>query len=247
LKEEALDRTMWRAGFGRGFGPVVRQTAKWMNVYVCVCVCVCVCLCVYIYLHLLVQSNNTPYCLLLSAKQNVLTIAKKVEVTWESGSRCWWRSWLRHCATSRKIATSIPDDVTAIFYWHNPSGRTTALGSTQPFLGGGKGGRCVGLTTLPPSCADCLEIWEPQPPGTLRVCPGLYWDCFTFLHLQFKWFISYCLFFFFNTLKGSTVKVLGVSILGLCDLSVGCDNSGLCGDIGFRNSWDAHSSFARAS
>jgi hypothetical protein len=28
LKEEALDRTMWRAHFGRGFGPVVRQTAK---------------------------------------------------------------------------------------------------------------------------------------------------------------------------------------------------------------------------
>ena len=26
LKEEALDRTMWRAHFGRGFGPVVRQT-----------------------------------------------------------------------------------------------------------------------------------------------------------------------------------------------------------------------------
>jgi len=24
LKEEALDRNMWRAGFGRGFGPVVR-------------------------------------------------------------------------------------------------------------------------------------------------------------------------------------------------------------------------------
>ena len=31
LKEEALDRTMWRADFGRGFEPVVRQTAKWMN------------------------------------------------------------------------------------------------------------------------------------------------------------------------------------------------------------------------
>jgi hypothetical protein len=28
LKEEALDRTMWRAHFGRSFGPVVRQTAK---------------------------------------------------------------------------------------------------------------------------------------------------------------------------------------------------------------------------
>ena len=37
----------------------------------------------------------------------------------------------------------------------------------------GKGSRCVGLTTLPPSCTDCLEIWEPQIPGTLRACPGL--------------------------------------------------------------------------
>ena len=27
-KEEALDLTMWRARFGRGFGPVVRQTTK---------------------------------------------------------------------------------------------------------------------------------------------------------------------------------------------------------------------------
>ena len=28
LKEEALDRTMWTARFGRRFGPVVRRTAK---------------------------------------------------------------------------------------------------------------------------------------------------------------------------------------------------------------------------
>jgi hypothetical protein len=28
LKKEALDRTIWRARFGRGFGPVVRQTTK---------------------------------------------------------------------------------------------------------------------------------------------------------------------------------------------------------------------------
>ena len=28
LKEEALDRPMWIARFGRGFGPVVRQTTK---------------------------------------------------------------------------------------------------------------------------------------------------------------------------------------------------------------------------
>jgi hypothetical protein len=28
LKEEALDLTMWRARFGRDFGPVVKQTTK---------------------------------------------------------------------------------------------------------------------------------------------------------------------------------------------------------------------------
>jgi len=32
---------------------------------------------------------------------------------------------------------------------------------------GGKGGRCERLTTLPPTCVDCLVIWEPQTPATL--------------------------------------------------------------------------------
>jgi hypothetical protein len=31
LKEGAQDRTLWRARFGRGFGPVVRQTTKLVN------------------------------------------------------------------------------------------------------------------------------------------------------------------------------------------------------------------------
>jgi len=43
-----------------------------------------------------------------------------------------WRSWLRNCATSQKVAGSIPDVVTEIFHWHNPSDRTRARGSTQP-------------------------------------------------------------------------------------------------------------------
>jgi hypothetical protein len=66
------------------------------------------------------------------------------------------------------------------FFIDNPSGRTIALGSTQTpkeistrKLPGVKGSRCVGLTTLPPSCADGLKIWEPQPPGTLRAYQGL--------------------------------------------------------------------------
>ena len=50
----------------------------------------------------------------------------------------------------------------------------------QEYFLGGKCGRCVGLTTLPPSCAECLEIWEPQTPGTLRACSGLYRNCFNF-------------------------------------------------------------------
>jgi hypothetical protein len=28
LKAEALDRTLWRSRFGRGYGPVVRQTTE---------------------------------------------------------------------------------------------------------------------------------------------------------------------------------------------------------------------------
>ena len=36
------------------------------------------------------------------------------------------------------------------------------------------------LTTSPPSCAECHEIWEPKPSGTLWATPGLLRDCFTF-------------------------------------------------------------------
>ena len=48
--------------------------------------------------------------------------------------------------------------------------------STRNISLGGKGGLFVGLTNLPPSRADFLEIWEPQPPGTsgpLQACNGI--------------------------------------------------------------------------
>jgi len=38
---------------------------------------------------------------------------------------------VRRCATSWKVAGSIPDVVTGIFHWHNPSGCIMTLGSTQ--------------------------------------------------------------------------------------------------------------------
>ena len=72
------------------------------------------------------------------------------------------------------------DGVTEIFHWPNPSGRTMTLGSTQPQTemstrnnSWDKGGQCLGLTTLPPSCVDWREIWESQPPGAIKACPSL--------------------------------------------------------------------------
>jgi hypothetical protein len=38
---------------------------------------------------------------------------------------------LRHYATSRKVAGSIPDVVIGFLNWPNPSSRTMSLGSTQ--------------------------------------------------------------------------------------------------------------------
>jgi hypothetical protein len=59
---------------------------------------------------------------------------------------------------------------TALWPWGNSVSNRNEY---QEYFPGGKGGRYVGLTTLLPSCADCLEIWEPQPPGTLTACPDL--------------------------------------------------------------------------
>jgi len=63
-------------------------------------------------------------------------------------------SWGGPCATSRKVAGSIPDGIIGNFHRHIPSDCTMALGSTQSptemstrNIFWGKGGRCEGLTT----------------------------------------------------------------------------------------------------
>jgi hypothetical protein len=58
-----------------------------------------------------------------------------------------------------------------------------ALGSTQPLtemstknISWDKGSRCVGLRTLPLSCADCLKIWSfnlLEPSGPVKGCNGV--------------------------------------------------------------------------
>jgi hypothetical protein len=81
--------------------------------------------------------------------------------------------------------------VTVFFSDISPSDHSKALGSTQPLvkmntrnIPGGKGGRCVRLITSPPSCAECQEIWQPKPPGTLWATPGLLQDSFTFTLME---------------------------------------------------------------
>jgi hypothetical protein len=50
----------------------------------------------------------------------------------------------------------------------------------ENFLGG-KGYRFLGMTNLPLSRADCLEIRQLELPENLRAFPDLYRDCFTCL------------------------------------------------------------------
>jgi hypothetical protein len=79
----------------------------------------------------------------------------------------------------------IHDGVTGIFHQCNPSNHygpvvdsVSNRNEYQEYFLGGKNDRS-GLTTLPLPSADHHEIWDSQPPGTLRACPGLSRNCFT--------------------------------------------------------------------
>jgi len=57
----------------------------------------------------------------------------------------------------------------ALWSW----GRLSTQQTWVPWIfPGSKGGRYVGLKTLPNLCADCLEIWQPQPPRNIRAFQG---------------------------------------------------------------------------
>ena len=101
-----------------------------------------------------------------------------------------WRSWLRHCATSWKVAGSIPVGIIEISYGLKFSGRIRVLGSTQPLTNEyqesslrDKGDRCVGPTTLPPSRAKCPEILDAENSWTLK---GLSRSSFNFTNYTYN-------------------------------------------------------------
>ena len=69
-----------------------------------------------------------------------------------------------------------------------------------------KAGRCVGLTFLPPSWTEFLEIWAPQPPRAVWVFPSLYRDCDSFTTA--KWcraLVSYVM----TRLRKNVLRLLG--------------------------------------
>ena len=80
-----------------------------------------------------------------------------------TSSRAWGSVVVK--AASRKVPGSIPGRVTGDFFRsirqvHVP-GVDSASKNVYQDIPGGKGGRGIRVTTLPPSCAECLEIWEP--------------------------------------------------------------------------------------
>jgi len=70
------------------------------------------------------QANRITSIVTVSTNPHVHMQTRVVGI---NGTR--WCSWVRHCATRREVAGSIPD-VSGI-YWLNPSGRTMVLGSTH--------------------------------------------------------------------------------------------------------------------
>jgi hypothetical protein len=71
------------------------------------------------------------------------------------------------------------------------------VGSTQSLMemsiriigveGGGKGAPCLGLSTLPHSFADCVEIWQPSSPGRTGACPSRYENSFSHCFRIYVW------------------------------------------------------------
>jgi hypothetical protein len=86
-------------------------------------------------------------------------------------------------------AGSIHDGVIGIFHWHNPSGCTMALGSTQPLTEMSTRNICWGVKVAGASGWQPYHLHVPtvlksgslnllEPPGPARACTGTALPCF---------------------------------------------------------------------
>jgi len=94
------------------------------------------------------------------------TVAQSIEALCCKPEGCRFDLWLCHWNFSLTWSFWLP-----CVPWVNSASNRNEY---QEYFLGGKGGWCTGLTTLPLTSTDCLEIWEPYHSGTFRVCPGLY-------------------------------------------------------------------------
>ena len=88
------------------------------------------------------------------------------------------------CATSWKVAGSIPDGVIGIFHWHKPSGRTMTLGLTQPLTEMSTrniswGIKAAGAWGWQPYCLHVPIVLKSrsltllEPSGPVQACCGI--------------------------------------------------------------------------
>jgi hypothetical protein len=110
---------------------------------------------------------------------------------------CQWRRVARtlgHCATNRKVAGSIPDEVLGFFSWLHPSSRSITQGPTQPltineyqeYSWGVKGGRRAMLTSLPSVSLDVSPLSASTACYRDTFTLYKYWDQFLRL-CKYKW------------------------------------------------------------
>jgi len=127
-----------------------------------------------------IRFTDIPAC---SSRHSAIHTKPTVEYTWEIMSYLFAEE---HMVASlvealRYKLGSIPDGVIGIFLtatlmtWSRLASNRHEY---HEYFLGGKGGRRVWLTTLRLSCTECLEIWQPQPPGTLRTCTDPVWEVF---------------------------------------------------------------------
>jgi len=87
-----------------------------------------------------------------------------------------WRSWLRHCATNREAAGSIPDGVIEVLHLHIPSNRTVVLGLTQPLteMSTRRTVHCATSRKVAGSIPDSvIEIFHWHNPSSRTMALGL--------------------------------------------------------------------------